>query len=298
MSTPKNKQTPAPKKDIDQLSGVETTGHEWDGLKELNNPLPRWWVWVWLVCILYSVWYVVAYPMWPTVHGTKGYSEYAELAQSQKEIINRQKAYLDRFKEASLQDIMKDPELYAFALAGGKAAFKENCATCHGTGAEGNIGYPNLNDDDWLWGGTLEAIHTTITGGIRDTLHSDNPRMSQMPAFGKDNILPREDISLLADFVLNLHKNGMDKKSKAYTLFQENCASCHGATGHGGRDVGAPNLADNIWLYGGTREAVFQSIYTPHAGMMPSWKKRLDKNTIKQLTIYVHQLGGGEADTE
>lgn len=298
MSNQKNKPDTAPKKEIDKISGVETTGHEWDGLKELNNPLPRWWVWVWLVTIVYSIWYVVVYPMWPTIGGSKDYTQYKELAQSQGEILARQKAYLDRFKGATLHDIMQDPELYAFALAGGKAAFKENCATCHGTGAEGNLGYPNLNDDDWLWGGSLEAIHTTITGGVRDTLHSDDTRQSQMPAFGKDGILQREDISTLADFVHNLHKGEMDKKSKGYKLFQENCASCHGETGHGGRLVGAPNLADNIWLYGGTREEIFQSIYNPHAGMMPSWKKRLDKNTIKQLTVYVHQLGGGEASAE
>ncbi|PJF38252.1 MAG: cytochrome-c oxidase, cbb3-type subunit III, partial [Phototrophicales bacterium] len=156
-------------KEIDEISGVETTGHEWDGLKELNNPLPRWWVWVFLVTCLWSVWYWVIYPAWPTpsgaTQGARGYTQFKELEKKQSEIIARQKNYLERFEQASNQDVLNDPELYAFAIAGGAAAFKDNCATCHGTGAQGGHGYPNLNDDDWLWGGTLEDIHQTITYG-------------------------------------------------------------------------------------------------------------------------------------
>lgn len=289
-----NQHTPH-KPEIDEISGVETTGHEWDGLKELNNPLPRWWLWVWLATIVWSAWFVFERPMWPTHEGASGYTQFKELKKNQGEILARQEAYLERFSEADLPEILKDPELYAFALAGGNAAFKENCATCHGTGAEGNKGYPNLNDDDWLWGGSLEAIHKTLKHGVRDTNHQLETRTSIMPAFGKDSLLSRSEISTLADYVYTLHEGKPMEDHAGYALFQQNCAVCHGANGKGGRDVGAPNLADEIWLFGGTREAIFQSIYNPKMGMMPAWKTRLDANTIKQLAIYVHQLGGGEA---
>jgi len=281
--------------DIDKVSGVETTGHEWDGLKELNNPLPRWWLWVFLACCIWAAWFVFQRPMWPTHRGVENYTQFKELAESQAQIRARQNAYLERFSDASLDEIMADAELYNFALAGGNAVFKENCATCHGTGAEGNIGgYPNLNDDDWLWGGKLTDIYQTIHSGIRDTAHTMETRISAMPAFGVDNILPREDIQTLTDFVSKLHE-GEDLTAHAgYKIFQENCATCHGADGKGGREVGAPNLADEIWLFGGSREQIFRSIYNPRMGMMPAWRYRLDENTLKQLAVYVHQLGGGE----
>ncbi|MGN7438962.1 MAG: cytochrome-c oxidase, cbb3-type subunit III [Alcanivorax sp.] len=288
-------------KEVDKISGVETTGHEWDGLKELNNPLPRWWLWVFFICVIWSVWYFVVYPSWPVpggaTEGTSGYTQFKELKESQDEIVARQARYLERFESASLKDIMNDEELYAFAMAGGASAFKDNCATCHGTGAEGGKGYPNLNDDDWLWGGKLEDIHQTLSFGIRaDNLDT---RISQMPSFGKDGLLNREEIDAVVDYVLTLsggHKEEtFDIGAKVY---KEQCASCHGDNGKGLREFGAPNLTDKIWLYGGDRASVFKTVYYARAGMMPAWKDRLDENTIKQLTVYLHQLGGGEADNE
>lgn len=288
-------------KEVDKISGVETTGHEWDGLKELNNPLPRWWLWVFFICVIWSVWYFVVYPSWPVpggaTEGTSGYTQFKELKESQDEIVARQARYLERFESASLKDIMNDEELYAFAMAGGASAFKDNCATCHGTGAEGGNGYPNLNDDDWLWGGKLEDIHQTLSFGIRaDNLDT---RISQMPSFGKDGLLNREEIDAVVDYVLTLsgrHKEEtFDIGAKVY---KEQCASCHGDNGKGLREFGAPNLTDKIWLYGGDRASVFKTVYYARAGMMPAWKDRLDENTIKQLTVYLHQLGGGEADNE
>lgn len=284
-------------KEIDEVTGVETTGHEWDGLKELNNPLPRWWVWVWIVCCVWSVGYWVVYPAWPTLSGhTKGiggHTQVLELKKSQEPIIARQQSYLEKFEQSSDQDILNDPELYAFAIAGGRSSFKDNCATCHGTGGAGGKGYPNLNDDDWLWGGTLEDIHLTIQHGIR--YESEDSRLSQMPAFGKEGTLNREEIYAVVDYVRSL--SGVDKK-KSYAqgaeIFQAQCVSCHGPEGKGGRSVGAPNLADKIWLYGGDRKAMYKTIYASRAGVMPAWQHRLDENTIRQLTIYLHQLGGGE----
>ncbi|PCI57293.1 MAG: cytochrome-c oxidase, cbb3-type subunit III [Alphaproteobacteria bacterium] len=293
------------KKEVDAHSGVETTGHEWDGIKELNNPLPRWWLWVFYVCILWSVWYWVVYPAWPVAgghtKGTGGYTQFKELEDSQNEIVARQKVYLDRFEQASFQEILDDPELYAFAMAGGSAMFKDNCATCHGTGAQGFKGYPNLNDDDWLWGGALSDIHQTIQYGIRE----DNldTRLSQMPAFGKEGMLKNTEIEAVVDYVFSLSSQaaghgGDHDLAKGQTIFAEQCASCHGLDGKGDREFGAPNLTDKIWLYGGDRASVFETVYSARSGMMPAWKDRLDKNTIRQLTIYLHQLGGGEEERE
>ena len=288
-------------KDIDELSGVETTGHEWDGLKELNNPLPRWWLWVFYICCLWAFWYFIVYPAWPVpggaTKGTSGYTQYKELSQSQNDIIARQQQYLDRFEDSSFEEIFHDPALYSFASAGGAAAFKDNCATCHGSGAQGGAGYPNLNDDDWLWGGTIDEIHTTIMHGIRVQNDYDT-RVSQMPAFGKDGLLDDKEIAKVVDYVLALSEDREADHSRmpGYKIFQENCATCHGPDAKGMHEFGAPNLSDAIWLYGGEREDIYHSVYNSRGGMMPAWKGRLDENTVRQLAVYVHQLGGGEND--
>lgn len=282
------------KKEVDEFTGVETTGHEWDGLKELNNPLPRWWVWIFLVTCIWSVWYWVVYPAWPVLsgntEGTSGYTQYKELAKSQQEIVARQSVYLKKFEQATDQEILNDPELYAFSIAGGRSAFKDNCATCHGTGGAGSKGYPNLNDDDWLWGGHLDDIHLTIQHGIR--AGNEDTHISQMPAFGKEKLLTQGDIHQVIDYVLSLSSDG---DSEAYIaggkIFKQQCASCHGDNAKGKREFGAPNLTDKIWLYGGDKKSLYQTIYSARAGVMPAWKDRLDENTIRQLTIYLHQLG-------
>lgn len=289
------------KKEIDAISGVETTGHEWDGLKELNNPAPRWWVIVWVITIIWAIGYWVVYPAWPTLSGnTKGmfgWTEYQKLEKEQAEIASRQQAYLDRFEGASFDEIMKDPELYAFAIAGGNAAFKDNCAVCHGSGAEGSKGYPNLNDDDWLWGGDIESIYQTIQYGIR--AEHDDTRISQMPSFGKDGLLEAEDINAVVAYVQSLsaqeaHAEASEMEDGA-TVFADNCAACHGEDGTGMQEVGAPNLTDEIWLYGGDHDTLYETVFNARAGLMPTWSERLDDNTIRQLAVYVHQLGGGQA---
>lgn len=279
----------------DPHSGVETTGHEWDGLKELNNPAPRWWLWVFFITVIWSIGYWVVYPAWPTLSGnTQGvwqWSEYKKLAEEQDEIKARRGTYADQIKTHSIQQIEADPKLYAFAVAGGKAMFKENCAACHGTGAQGSPGYPNLNDDDWLWGGKLEDIYATIRYGVRSG--HEQARTSQMPAFGKDGILKPEEISAVAAYVRSL--SGKEAENAAgKEIFATNCAACHGDDGKGNRDMGAPNLADNIWLYGGEKEAVMRQVTNPRHGVMPAWSTRLPDDTVKQLAVYIHSLGGGE----
>ncbi len=298
MTDAKKGHTPS-KKEIDAVSGIETTGHEWDGLKELNNPAPRWWLWVFYVTIIWSIWYWVVYPAWPTLDGaTKGtyaWTQYKKLAAEQQEIKDRQQGYLDKFEKASFDQILKNEELYAFAVAGGSAFFKDNCATCHGTGGMGGKGYPNLNDDDWLWGGDIDSIYQTIRFGIRSK-HEDT-RVSQMPAFGVEDLLKKEEIEKVVDYVLTF-SNPQSASGKDFTeakdIFELNCASCHGEDGKGLREFGAPNLTDSIWLYGGDRETVFKTVFYARAGLMPSWTGRLDENTIRQLAVYVHELGGGE----
>ncbi len=296
----KNKTQPKnvnPKKDVDQVSGIETTGHEWDGLKELNNPLPRWWLWVWFVTIVWSLFYFVAYPAWPTLsgatEGTSGYTQYKELKASQNEIEKRQAVYLERFENASFEDILADEALYKFASAGGRTAFMDNCATCHGTGAAGAEGYPNLQDDDWIWGGTIEDIYTTLKHGIRWDEDEDT-RVSMMPAYGKDGVLTRDEIKSVVKYVMSLSDKSVHADEAGMTIFMENCAACHGEDGKGIPEMGAPNLADAIWLYGGDKHSIYETVYYARAGVMPAWQHRLDENTLRQISVYVHELGGGE----
>ncbi|MCE2926251.1 MAG: cytochrome-c oxidase, cbb3-type subunit III [Rickettsiales bacterium] len=287
------------KKDIDQHSGVETTGHEWDGLKELNNPAPRWWLWVFFITVIWAVGYWVVYPAWPTLsghtQGIAGWTSHKKLAEEQAEILERRGQQGKALLGKSLQEIQNDPKLYTFAIAGGKAMFKENCAACHGTGAAGGKGYPNLNDYDWIWGGHLDEIYATIKYGIRSK--HDQTHMSQMPAFGRDGILKREEVEMVADYVLTLSGSVLKPTHEhGKKLFADNCSSCHGDTGMGKRELGAPNLTDGIWLYGGSRAAVMDMVTNAYGGVMPDWESRLSDDTIKAIAVYVHSLGGGEAE--
>lgn len=287
-------------KEKDEFTGVETTGHEWDGIKELNNPAPRWWLGVLIVTIVWAIGYSVVYPSWPTLSGDGerggttgniGWTQYSELAESQAEIFERRAAYLGRFEASSFEEIQADPGLYAFALAGGASAFKDNCATCHGTGGTGAPGYPNLLDDDWLWGGTVDDIHQTISFGVR--ANHDETRFSEMPAFA--DIYGEDEISDIADYVLTFSAGG-SFPARGKELYDEQCSLCHAEDGTGDRFQGAPDLSDAIWFYGGTKAELVSQIRRPRHGVMPNWDVRLDENTIRQLSIYVHSLGGGETE--
>ncbi len=283
--------------DIDEVSGTETTGHEWDGIHELNTPLPRWWLYTFYITIIWSVGYMVLYPAVPLLtdftRGTLGYSSRGELAKSIETAKAAQSELRRKLEAASLDEIQSDQQLFNFAKAGGKAAFKVNCIQCHGSGAEGSKGNPNLNDDDWLWGGKLLTIHETIQHGVRFEEDEDT-RSSDMPAFGKDELLTPAQIDALTDYVISLSASGEGATEDGAKLFQTNCASCHGEKGEGNREFGAPSLADKIWLYGGDKATIRQSIHASRKGVMPAWAHRLDALTIKQLAIYVHALGGGE----
>lgn len=283
-------------KHVDELSGVETTGHEWDGIRELNNPMPRWWVWTFYATIVWAIGYAIAYPAWPLISGATrgvlGYSSRQELADSVKLAADAQKAFVEKITAIPVADIPKDAELLQFAVNGGDAAFKVNCITCHGSGAMGRADYPNLNDDDWLWGGTLDQIYQTIRYGIRSE-HADT-RTSEMPAFAE--ILDRDQVRQVAAYVVSLTGTPSDAALVApgKQIFADNCASCHGEKAEGNRELGAPDLADAIWLKGGSEDAIARQVMTPRHGVMPAWAGRLGDTTIKELAVYVHSLGGGQ----
>ncbi len=285
--------------EIDQISGTETTGHEWDGIKELNTPLPRWWLWTFYATIIFSLVYVVLYPAIPLINGaTQGVLGWSSRALLREEIAEAEAANADKLeamRTLELSEIAADAELRQFAINAGNAAFKVNCVQCHGAGAAGSPGYPNLNDDEWIWGGDLEAIHLTIVHGIR-YVNDDDSRISDMPAFGADELLAPDEISDTAWYVLSLSGQDADAAAagRGETLYVDNCAACHGEAGEGVRDLGAPALNDAIWLYGGDHTQIVSQINAPSHGVMPGWQGRLADETVKALAVYVHALGGGE----
>ncbi|HYE01586.1 MAG TPA: cytochrome-c oxidase, cbb3-type subunit III [Alphaproteobacteria bacterium] len=282
----------------DDVTGRATTGHEWDGIKELNTPLPKWWLYSFYATIVFSAAYMVAYPAIPWLdghtEGTLGYTARGAVVEDLAAARAGQGALRERIAAASLEEIRRDPDLFAFAVTGGKVAFAENCAGCHQAGGAGATGYPTLADDDWLWGGSLDQVHATIQHGIRNA--DAESRQSMMPRFGTDGILTPKQIGAVADYVLSLSgaaaRPGAGAEGAA--LFAENCAACHGEKAQGNAEMGAPNLADAVWLYGGDRASVVKSITAARAGSMPAWNERLDPVTVKMLTEYVHSLGGGK----
>lgn len=287
------------KKDFDHVSGKATTGHEWDGIKELNTPLPRWWVITFYLTIVWAVGYWIVYPAWPMLWShTTGILHYSSRADVAVELANLEKLRGEKMVTlgaASLADIEKDPALLALARARGKAVFGDNCAPCHGSGAAGAKGYPNLNDDDWLWGGSLDQIMQTIQFGVR----SGHPKThdSAMLAFGRDGMLKGEEIVAAANYVRSLSglptRQGYDP-AVGRKIFADNCVSCHGDAGKGNQEVGAPNLTDKIWLYGSDEATIIETITNGRSGVMPAWTGRLDPSTIKAMAVYVHSLGGGQ----
>ena len=279
-------------KRIDEATGTHLVGHEWDGIEELDTPLPRWWVYIFAATVVFAAGYVVAYPSFPDTAGLTGWSSRGQLDQTLKAETTARAPRLDAIASTRIEALATNPQLMRSAIEGGRAAFKVNCVQCHGAGAAGSKGYPNLNDDDWLWGGDIAAIEYTLQHGIRSP-GSGETRFSQMPAFA--DILSRTQISQLVTHVQAI--SGQAKPSAAGAqLFAENCASCHGDAGKGLREQGAPNLTDGIWLYGGDRAALTRTISKARYGVMPHWEGRLPRVTIKMLAAYVHSLGGGEAN--
>jgi cytochrome c oxidase cbb3-type subunit 3 len=286
-------------KEIDPLTGTATTGHDWDGIHELNTPLPRWWLWTFYLTIIWSVGYWVVYPAWPLLtsatQGTFGWHSRSAVADDLNELKLLRGPMMDKLSNASLDEIVADPQLLDFTRAQGRAAFADNCAPCHGAGGGGGKGYPDLNDDDWLWGGKLADIERTIRHGARGG--DDDGHQGRMPAFGRDGILKANEISTVADYVRSL--SGLATEPGAdlvlgKKIFADNCTLCHGPEGKGNRELGSPNLTDKLWFYGSDKKIIMEGLQNGRGGVMPAWGGRLSDSTIKALTVYVHSLGGGE----
>jgi cytochrome c oxidase cbb3-type subunit 3 len=286
------------KKDkIDEPTGVETTGHSWDGIEELNNPLPRWWLWTLYGCIVWGVGYSIAYPAWPMLSGaTTGLLEYSTRGEVAEQIVEHEQKNQDLVAQliaADLSELPATSDLHRYGVARGGSVFRAQCSQCHGSGAAGSKGYPNLLDDNWLWGGSIDEISTTVAHGIRNETDED-AHFSQMPAFS--DILENDDITAVVEYVISLSDTEFDVKlaNQGETVFADNCASCHGDDATGDREQGAPNLADAIWLYGGDRETLTTTVKQARYGVMPAWGQRLSEEDVRAVSLYVHALGGGE----
>jgi cytochrome c oxidase cbb3-type subunit 3 len=290
----------AAEREVDEATQTATTGHEWDGIKELDTPMPRWWLWTFYATIAWGLVYVILFPAWPLVTGATpgvlGYSSRAAVARDVEMAREANAEWDTRILETELPAVLEDPDLLRFAVAGGGAVFRNHCGQCHGAGGGGAVGgFPNLVDDDWLWGGTVDDIHQTILHGIRYEADPDT-RFSQMPAFGE--ILEVGEIDGLVQYVLSIsgQEHDADLAAAHAESFLNNCSACHGEDGAGLVEMGAPSLLDQIWLYGGDPDSIRQTITYARYGIMPSFSlnNRLRPEDIRKVAVYVHSLGGGQ----
>ncbi|MBP0481416.1 cytochrome-c oxidase, cbb3-type subunit III [Sagittula salina] len=292
------------KKNIKPGHDYETTGHSWDGIEEYNKPLPKWWLWTFYACIVWGIGYTIAYPAWPGIHsatsGILRFSTRGEVAQEIARVEQANAPINQELANADLVALSQDTgsDLHRYAGNAGAAIFRSWCAQCHGDGAAGNKGYPNLLDDDWLWGGSVEEIYTSVHTGIRQPTDEDYVRTSEMPAFGRDELLDKPQIAAVVNYVMSLSEEPRDPAlvEDGAQVFADNCAACHGDDGTGDRTQGAPNLADSIWLYGGDYEAIHETVWNARYGQMPPMGGAdLSEAEVRAVVLYVHGLGGGEA---
>ena len=286
--------TPPPRQEGDP----DTTGHVWDGIEEFDNPMPRWWLWLFYLTIIWGVAYTIAYPAWPLVSsatsGLLGYSTRGEAVEEIAAVEARNEGINMQLASVELTEIASNPELNSYATSAGAAVYRTWCTQCHGSGAAGAVGYPNLLDDDWLWGGDIESIHTTITHGIRNE-EDDDARYSEMPAFG--DILEPEEVTSVVNYVMSISGGAPVDPAQVAAgseVYLDNCSACHGEEALGDVEQGAPNLADAIWLYGGDYDTLIETVTYSRRGVMPPWNQRLSEAEIRAVAVYVHQLGGGE----
>lgn len=280
-------------KERDPLTGHLTTGHEWNGITELNTRVPRV---IWFFIAVTHIWALgvwILLPSFPLVTTyTKGILGLDDQETVEEKVAAAEAArapWADRIAGMPLEEIRADPALMEVVGATGPALYGDNCAACHGPEGGGGPGFPSLIDAAWLWGGTDTDVLETIRVGV-NAPHPET-RVSQMPAFGRDGVLTRDEIRAVEAYVLSLSGKAGDADPAALdqgkTLFADNCAVCHGADGKGQIDVGAPNLADGFWIYGGDEASVFNSVVNGHQGFMPSWEGRLSLVDRKILALHV-----------
>ncbi|MFV0474548.1 MAG: cytochrome-c oxidase, cbb3-type subunit III [Pikeienuella sp.] len=283
-------------KERDPLTGHMITGHEWNGIVELNTRVPRA---VWFFIIVTHVWSLIIWvllPAWPMVTTyTKGLLGLDQRVEVQEDITRANAAraeWVTRIADMPVADILADEAMMARVNDTAPTLFGDNCAVCHGAGAAGGPGFPDLTDNDWLWGGDPDTIMETLRVGINSP-HPET-RIAEMMAFGRDGILERKQVHTVTAYVRTLSGAGApaDDHEEGATLFADNCASCHGDDGTGMVEMGAPNLTDDIWIYGGDEEAVFQTVWGGRRGWMPNWDHRLSEADRKMLTVYLGELAG------
>ena len=285
-----------PLEERDPQSGYLTTGHEWNGIKELNTPVPRLVYFFLIVTALFSVGYWVLMPAWPTgstyTKGLLGADDRAALGESLKQAAAERTAWTDQIAAKSFAEIQADPRLMADVRMSGRTLFGDNCAVCHGRDAKGARGFPNLTTASWMWGGSPEAIAETIRVGINSA--HPNSRISQMPAFGRDTVLKRDEMESVVTYVLGLSDPKLTapatKIQAGKAVFAANCAACHGPEGKGNVEVGAPDLTDPTWTHGKDEDSIYMMVWGGLQGHMPSWEGRLSPLDRKILALYLVDL--------
>ncbi|OUR67301.1 cytochrome-c oxidase, cbb3-type subunit III [Bermanella sp. 47_1433_sub80_T6] len=254
----------------------QTTGHSFDGIDELDNPMPKWWLWFFWSTIIFGVLYIGVYG----IGGWTGFSDWSSHGQWEREMAKAEEKYqpyYDKLNTMSVEELATDKD----ALATGQRLFASNCAVCHGSTATGALGFPNLTDSDWLYGGSSDAIKQTITNG----------RTGIMPVGGLGGEKTASERSDIAAHVLSLSgRVGAGDAAKGKALFASSCAACHGGDGKGNQLMGAPNLTDNIWLYGGSEKQIEFTIQHGRGGVMPAWNEILGEDKIHVLSGYVYSL--------
>lgn len=283
----------------DPVTGQTTTGHEWNGIKELDTPVPRVVIFFLVVTTLFSIVYWILMPAWPLgwtyTKGILGIDQRTTVEQQLVEAIAERSAWTSRIDEMDFAAIEADPPLMNIVRETGRTLFGDNCAVCHGTAATGGKEFPNLTAGAWLWGGEPEAIAETLRVGINST--HDDTRVSQMLAFGRDGVLDRNQVKDVVTYVQSLGGSGDATDPEALTrgheVFAASCSACHGEDAKGNQDLGAPDLTDANWIYGGDRQSIYTSIYSGRQGHMPHWEGRLSATDRKILTLYVLSLGQG-----
>ncbi|MBP2445347.1 cytochrome-c oxidase, cbb3-type subunit III [Rhizobium leguminosarum] len=284
--------------EIDQITGRRTTGHIWNGIKELDTPIPRGVLLFLIVTHLFALLWWILLPAWPlgTTY-TKGL-----IGGSQKQTVERKiveaaasrVSWTEKIEKGSFDEIRADAQLMSKVNASGHQLFGDNCAACHGRDGKGGQNYPDLTDNDWIWGGEPDRIVETLTVGV-NSRHS-NSRVSQMPAFGADEMLDRKQVTDVAAYVYSLSNSASSEErvgdiEAGREVFKTTCASCHGDNAKGKSDLGAPNLTDASWVYGGTLSRIVETVHGGRQGHMPTWDERLTPAEIKILALYVSGMG-------
>ena len=286
-------------KEQDPVTGRETTGHEWNGIKELDTPVPRGILLFLIVTHIWAVaWWFFA-PTWPlgTTY-TKGLLDIDQRTTVEERVVEGQQARQDwmaRIESEPYDQILADENLMQIVRSSGRQLFGDNCAACHGRDARGRANYPDLTDGDWIWGSGPEAIEQTMRVGV-NTEHPES-RIGQMPAFGRDGMLERDQVRAVAAYVYSLTHpefstpENVERIEAGQQVFAETCSACHGEAGEGSVEAGAPNLTDNYWLYGGDLDTIIATVHGGRQGHMPTWDERLTNAEIRILSLYVHDLG-------